>query len=134
MVWACLAFSEGGQVACAERAKTMMARKTNRVIKQIMEWFRTILSKLTDLLPRRQEPEVEPHVDTALDRKLGRDIKKQRERGVGRLLDTRHGGPNMPKYQPCGICLNWVKRVEKTSRGAKYHCNKCNNDIHELAR
>ena len=104
-----------------------MARETNRVIKQIMEWFRTMLSKLTDLLPSRQRHPT-PHVDTALDIKLGRDIQQTRERGVGRLLDTRHGG----------LCFKWVRRVEKTqigrSQGARYHCNKCNNDIYELAR
>ena len=114
-----------------------MARETNRVIKQIMEWFRTMLSKLTDLLPSRQRHPT-PHVDTALDIKLGRDIQQTRERGVGRLLDTRHGGANMPKYQPCDLCFKWVRRVEKTqigrSQGARYHCNKCNNDIYELAR
>ena len=110
-------------------------------IKQVMEWLRTalskMLSKLTDFLPGRQSAPPPP-VDKALDRKLGRDIQERRERGVGRLLNTRHGGSNMPKYQPCDICLKWVKRVEKTSigrsQGAKYHCNKCNNDIYELAR
>lgn len=79
-----------------------------------------------------------PHVDRALDIKLGRDIQKRRERGVRRLLDTRHGGANMPKSQPCDICLKWVRRVEKTSigrsQGAKYHCNKCKNDIYVVAK
>ena len=114
-----------------------MARPMNS-IKQIMEWLRTVLSKLlsklTDLLPGRQRQPT-PHVDKALDIKLGREIAERRERGVGRLLDPRHGA-NMPKYQPCDICLKWVRRVEKTSiasrQGAKYHCNKCKNDIYVI--
>jgi len=103
----------------------------SEAIKHLIEWFRTLLSKLTDLLPRRQRHPT-PHVDPALDRKLGRAIQKRLGRRMGRLLDTRHGGPNMPKYQPCDRCLKWVKRVYKTSRGAKYHCSKCNHDIYVL--
>ena len=94
-------------------------------IKQIMAWLRTILSKLlsklTDLLPGRQPA---AHVDKALDIKLGRDIKKRRERGVGRGVDTRRGGPNMPRRQPCSSCHKSAKRTRKTEGGAYYKCGE----------
>jgi hypothetical protein len=48
---------------------------------------------------------------------------------IGRPIDTREGGPNMPKRQPCD-CGRWVKRVYKTSTGAKYWCNACKNAIY----
>ena len=108
------------------------------MIGSIWGWIKAmvanLLSKLPNLLPRRQGPQSAPHVDVELEKKLARDIKKKRDRLVGRGVDTRHGGPNMPKYQPCDICGRGAKRVQKTSTGAKYHCKKCNNSMVIAAR
>jgi len=90
--------------------------------KRLMDWLKTILSKLTDLLPGRQLPA--PHVDTELEKKLARDIQKNVPGGVGRGVDTRRGGPNMPRRQPCSSCHNSAKRTRKTMGGGYYRCSK----------
>ena len=95
------------------------------LVERIWDWIESIMLKLF----RRTGPPSTSHVDTELEKKLARDIKKKRDRLVGRGVDTRHGGPNMPKYQPCDICGRGAKRVLKTSTGAKYHCKKCNNSM-----
>ena len=92
---------------------------------RIRDWIKAIVLKLL----RRTGPPATPHQNIELEKKLARDIKKKRDRLVGRGVDTRHGGPNMPKYQPCDICGRGAKRVLKTSTGAKYHCKKCNNSM-----
>lgn len=42
-----------------------------------------------------------------------------------RLVDTRSGGPNMPKYQPCSVHRVMGKRKQKTVGGAEYWCRRC---------
>lgn len=90
-------------------------------IKQLVEWLRTMVSKLTDFSPGRQPA---PPVNTELEKKLARDMQENRARGVGRGVDTRRGGPNMPRRQPCSSCHKSVKRTRKTMGGAYYKCSK----------
>jgi hypothetical protein len=78
------------------------------------------VSKLPVLLPRRL---------SKADSDLRREDKLW---DIGRPIDTHQGGPNMPKRQPCD-CGRWVKRVYKTSTGAKYYCNTCKNAIYVKA-
>ena len=42
-----------------------------------------------------------------------------------RFINTKRGGPNMPKKQPCPHCKGWVPRFEKTEDGAIYSCTRC---------
>ena len=84
-----------------------------------------MVSKIADLIPDRFKRDPAPGVLTDLDKRLGQKIQQRK----GRLIDTSHGGPKMPKYQPCDICGRGAKRVQKTSTGAKYHCKKCNNSM-----
>lgn len=81
------------------------------------------MAKLPKLLPRRcqEEPEPAPGVLTDLDKKLGAEIQK-RQTLEGKPVDTRQGGPNMPRYQPCPKCRRQSKRMEKTAGGANYNC------------
>jgi len=104
-------------------------------IKKIVEWIKTMVHKIANLIPRRfkREPESAPHVMTPLEKELARKIQ-QRQAREGRPVDTRTGGPNMPKWQPCDICNRGAKRVLKTSTGAKYHCTKCNNNMYVQAQ
>jgi len=99
-----------------------------------------MLSKLLRRFRRETPVEAEPapHVMTPLERRqfeknLARAIQEKQAR-EGRIVDTRTGGPNMPKWQPCDICNRGAKRVLKTSTGAKYHCTKCNNNVYVQAR
>jgi hypothetical protein len=92
---------------------------------RVCEWLRTLVAKLPRLLPRRREAEEEdePGVLTELDKRLGKEIL---ERQARRKVDTRHGGPNMPRSQPCPVCRRKSKRVGKIDedhyRGAYYMC------------
>lgn len=90
------------------------------LVERIWDWIKSTVLKLP-----RAGPALTPHRNIELEKKLARDIQKNQGKGV----DTRRGGPNMPKYQPCDICNRGAKRVQKTLTGAKYHCKKCNNDI-----
>lgn len=54
--------------------------------------------------------------------------EKRKKRDEGRLINTRYGGPNMPKHQPCPLCRAWVKRIRKAMGGAHYYCTKCKRD------
>ena len=100
-------------------------------IKKSWEWIKTMVYKIADLLPRRfkrevpVEPEPAPHLETPLEKELGRKIQKKRDREVGRAVDTRQGGPNMPKYQPCPRGHGGKKRKQKTIGGAYYLCERC---------
>jgi hypothetical protein len=90
-------------------------------LKKILEWLKMV-AKLPKLLPRRrQEPEPAPGVLSELDKKLGQEIQKREER-MGRPLDTRQGGPNMPRYQFCS-CGRSARRTRKTAGGANYKCS-----------
>jgi len=42
----------------------------------------------------------------------------------GRPVDTRHGGPNMPRYHLCSRCNLASRRAKKTTGGAMYKCRR----------
>jgi len=42
-----------------------------------------------------------------------------------KTISTGHGGPNMPKKQPCPRGHGLKKRARKTMGGAFYFCNVC---------
>jgi len=100
-------------------------------MKKIWEWIKTMVSKIADLIPRRfkretpEELRPAPHVMTPLEKKLGRKIQKKQAREAARAVDTRQGGPNMPKYQSCPGGHGWKRRARKTMGGAYYGCKKC---------
>lgn len=50
--------------------------------------------------------------------------RPKKEVKLERRILTGHGGPNMPKSQPCPECRGRAKRESKTMGGANYHCNK----------
>jgi hypothetical protein len=89
--------------------------------KKIWKWIKMV-AKLPLLLPRRfirkAEPESTPQVDKALERKLAKRIQKRAVKAV----NTRQGGPNMPKSQLCPRCRRRSKRVQKMAEGANYKC------------
>jgi len=89
-------------------------------IKKIWEWVKTMVFKLL----RRPGHEPASHVMTPLEKKLARRIQKRQAR-EGRGIDTRQGGPNMPRYQPCHGGHGWKRRKRKTMGGAYYGCKKC---------
>ncbi len=67
-------------------------------------------------------------------------VKKSRdERWLERhpemkLVSTRRGGPDMPKYQPCPLGHGWKKRSSKTMAGALYWCNMCQSSFLVLCK
>jgi hypothetical protein len=97
------------------------------------KWIRAMVFKIADLIPdffKRKapvEPEPASHVLTPLEKKLAREIQKREDkaREAGRAVDTRHDGPNMPKYQPCPQGHGWKRRKQKTMSGAYYSCPIC---------
>jgi hypothetical protein len=91
-------------------------------IKKIWEWIKTMVYKIADLIPRRLRREsLEPAPSTPLEKELGKKIQKRQARELGRAVDTRQGGPNMPRRQRCS-CGRWAKRKRKTMGGAYYKC------------
>jgi hypothetical protein len=91
-------------------------------VKTLVRIVSKLVKKLTKLLTREvEEAEPAPGVLTDLDKKLGAEIQK-RQTLEGKPVDTRQGGPNMPRYQPCSRCHRGSKRVEKTAGGANYRC------------
>jgi hypothetical protein len=91
-------------------------------LNKMREWIKAMVYKIADLISRRlrREPsEPEPAPSTPLEKELGRKIQKRQE--LGRAVDTRHGGPNMPRRQRCS-CGRWAKRKRKTMGGAYYKC------------
>jgi len=90
-------------------------------VKNICEWIKSMVSNLIPRWFRRQAPEP-AHVMTPLEKKLAREIQK-RQAIEGKPVNTRQGGPNMPKYQPC-TCGRWGRRKRKTMGGAYYKCSK----------
>lgn len=95
---------------------------SNTIIKKILEWIKAMVSKLAELIPRQRQAEREPtpHVDKALERRLAKRIQQ----GAVRPVDTRQGGPNMPRRQPCPSCHKRAKRKRKTMGGGYYECRK----------
>ena len=94
---------------------------------KVREWIKAMVHKIADLIPRRlrREPlESEPAPLTPLDKELGKKIQRRQARELGKAVDTRHGGPRMPKYQPCPSCNKMAKRKRKTMGGAYYRCRK----------
>lgn len=62
---------------------------------------------------------------TELDKRLGKEIRRRQAKG--KAVDTRQGGPSMPKVQPCPSCGRRSKRVQKVEcpiEGAYYRCSK----------
>jgi hypothetical protein len=96
---------------------------------RVLDWIRATIFKLRDLISRRSKVDTpeEPPVLTELDKKLGRKIqKRQAEKAeLAQPVDTRHGGPNMPKRQPCPRGHGWKRRKQKTMGGAYYGCRIC---------
>lgn len=107
-----------------ERKRRLMMRDRINPLKKIWDWLKMV-AKLPKLLPRRHQddPDSPQHVPTALEKEIGSEIHK-RQAGEGRSVDTRHGGPNMPKRQDCPVCNRMVKRTGKTMGGANYKCCK----------
>jgi hypothetical protein len=111
---------------------------------KIWEWIKTMVFTIAGLIPRwfkRQataEPEPAPHVVTPLERKLAREIQKRQAKEIGRAIDTREGGPNMPRYQPCPKDRGLKKRVDKAIvggvPGALYYCNRCKTEFFVKAK
>jgi len=94
---------------------------SSTAIKKIWEWIKTAVYKIPHWFKRGiPETEPTPHVNKALERKLAKRIQKR----AVKTVDTRQGGPNMPKSQPCPRCRRRSKRVEKTEGGANYKCPK----------
>jgi hypothetical protein len=92
------------------------------------EWLKTMVAKLTKLLrlfKHESSAHLVPTPNVELEKELGRQIQKRQARDLGRPIDTRRGGHNMPKYQPCPHCHGWKRRKEKTMGGAVYSCQKC---------
>ena len=105
----------------AARFGQMMKQMT-----KILEWLKAILVKLPKLLPHRRgtREETEPALGLIpLDKKLTK--KEERAAKMGRPVDTRQGGSNMPRYQPYPLGHGWKKRTRKTMGGAYYGCSKC---------
>lgn len=75
-------------------------------------------------LLHRPEHEAVPTVLPELDKKLGQKIQRRQDK-MGRPIDTRQGGSNMPRYQPCPSCHRGTKRKRKTVGGAHYYCKRC---------
>jgi len=94
-------------------------------IKKFWEWIKEMVYKIADLIPdrfKREDPEPALGQLTDLDKKLGQKILERQAR-AGRPIDTRQGGPNMPRYQFC-TCGRPAKRARKTIGGAHYKCSK----------
>jgi hypothetical protein len=94
------------------------------MIKKIWECIKA-LAKLPKLLPHRgevrEESEPAPGVLTDLDKELGQKIQRRQEK-MGKSVDTRQDGPNMPRYQFCPSCHRNAKRMQKTMGGSYYKC------------
>lgn len=58
-------------------------------------------------------------------RKGEKEEPKKEEQKLARIVSTRRGGPNMPKFQPCPQCHGQAKRESKTVGGDYYWCIKC---------
>lgn len=46
-------------------------------------------------------------------------------KSIFRMVNTSHGGHNMPKFQPCPEGHGQKKRANKTIGGADYWCDIC---------
>jgi len=68
----------------------------------------------------KKKPEQEP-VDLA-------ELRWKSPRWFKRILRigkvTHHGGPNMPRFQPCPRCYGKAKRTDKPVGGANYQCRR----------
>ena len=60
-----------------------------------------------------------PRVNKELETRIVEEMKKRKP---VRLISTRRGGPNMPRFQPCPICHAGAKRKFKAELGANYAC------------
>ena len=101
-------------------------------------WVKTMALRLLHRTRHEtpKEPEPAPGVLTDLDRKLGAEIQKRQARG--KAINTRQGGPNMPKYQPCPKRHGMKKREDKAVvggiPGALYYCNQCKDSFFVRAK
>jgi hypothetical protein len=103
----------------------------------MIRWIKDMVHKIADLIPDRfkhqDTKDPAPGVLTELDKQLGRKIQQRQAREKARAVDTRQGGPNMPKYQPCPKGHGLKKREDKAIvggiPGALYYCNICKDSF-----
>ena len=69
--------------------------------------------------------------ETEADLNEERFKSKRNHNRIVRLFTGQwgHGGPNMPKKQPCPQCSRRGKRDRKTVSGAIYNCTRCDMEF-----
>ena len=91
---------------------------------KLWQWIRVMVDRLFRRKRRTVTEDSGQLIDNPRDRRLP----------CAERVDTRQGGPNMPKRQPCPLCTSWVKRARKTMSGAHYYCSKCKHGRFVRAR